>query len=146
MQRLSGMGKNDYATIMEGVDHHTILYVSRGLAMRQIVVEDLVKTFHVAVRQAGLLGAFMGLMKRQYRAVTALAGISFAIEPGELVGILAPMALASPPPSKFSPAFLCLPLDGALSTALSPGWSANGTWRASAWCSGNARSSGGTCR
>ena len=90
MQRLSGMGKNDYATIMEGVDHHTILYVSRGLAMRQIVVEDLVKTFHVAVRQAGLLGAFMGLMKRQYRAVTALAGISFAIEPGELVGYIGP--------------------------------------------------------
>jgi ABC-2 type transport system ATP-binding protein len=58
--------------------------------MRQIVVEDLVKTFHVAVRQAGLLGAFIGLMKRQYRAVTALAGIGFAIEPGELVGYIGP--------------------------------------------------------
>jgi ABC-2 type transport system ATP-binding protein len=67
-----------------------ILYVSRGLAMPQIVVEDLVKTFQVAVRQAGLLGAFMGLVKRQYRAVTALAGISFTIAPGELVGYIGP--------------------------------------------------------
>jgi ABC-2 type transport system ATP-binding protein len=54
--------------------------------MPQIVVEELVKIFHVAVRQAGLLGAFRGLVARRYRAVTALAGISFAIDPGELVG------------------------------------------------------------
>jgi ABC-2 type transport system ATP-binding protein len=66
--------------------------------MPQIMVEELVKTFHVAVRQAGLLGAFRGLITRQYRAVTALAGISFAIAPGELVGYIGPMALASPPP------------------------------------------------
>jgi ABC-2 type transport system ATP-binding protein len=44
----------------------------------------------VALRHAGLLGAFRGLVKRQYRAVTALAGISFAIEPGELVGYIGP--------------------------------------------------------
>jgi ABC-2 type transport system ATP-binding protein len=58
--------------------------------MPQIIVEDLVKTFHVALRQAGLLGAFRSLAKRHYRTVTALAGISFAIEPGELVGYIGP--------------------------------------------------------
>jgi ABC-2 type transport system ATP-binding protein len=58
--------------------------------MPQIVVEELVKTFYVAVRQAGLLGALRGLVRRQYRIVTALAGISFTIEPGELVGYIGP--------------------------------------------------------
>jgi ABC-2 type transport system ATP-binding protein len=58
--------------------------------MPQIVVEELVKTFYVAVRTAGLVGALAGLVKRQYRAVTALAGINFTIEPGELVGYIGP--------------------------------------------------------
>lgn len=58
--------------------------------MPQIVVEDVVKTFYVAARTAGLVGAFIGLVKRQYRPITALAGISFTIEPGELVGYIGP--------------------------------------------------------
>jgi ABC-2 type transport system ATP-binding protein len=58
--------------------------------MPQIVVEDLVKTFHVAERQPGLWGAVRGLARRRYRAVRALDAISFTIEPGELVGYIGP--------------------------------------------------------
>lgn len=58
--------------------------------MAQIVVENLVKTFQVAERQAGLWGAVRGLAQRRYRSVHALEGISFALEPGELVGYIGP--------------------------------------------------------
>src|SRR5690242_5245448 len=58
--------------------------------MPLIEVENLVKTFRVAERQPGLMGAVGGLFHRRYRAVTALDGISFALEPGELVGYIGP--------------------------------------------------------
>ena len=58
--------------------------------MSQIVVEDLVKTFEVAERRPGLLGAVRGVVRRRVRQVEALSGISFRIEPGELVGYVGP--------------------------------------------------------
>lgn len=58
--------------------------------MSQIVVEKLVKTFRVAERDPGLGGAVRGLFHRRYRTVRALDGISFALEPGELVGYIGP--------------------------------------------------------
>lgn len=58
--------------------------------MAQIVVENLRKTFKVGRRQAGVLNAFRGLVKREYSLVQALDGISFEIEAGELVGYLGP--------------------------------------------------------
>ncbi len=58
--------------------------------MPQIVVEDLCKAFRVAERRPGLLGAAVGLVHRRYRTVRALDGVSFAIEPGELVGYIGP--------------------------------------------------------
>jgi ABC-2 type transport system ATP-binding protein len=58
--------------------------------MAQIVVENLVKTFRIARRQAGLWGALRGLAHREVREVRALDGISFALEPGELVGYIGP--------------------------------------------------------
>ena len=58
--------------------------------MPQIVVEDLRKTFSIAHRTKGLWGAAAGLVHREYRDVHALEGISFSIEPGELVGYIGP--------------------------------------------------------
>ena len=58
--------------------------------MSQIVVEDLVKRFRVAERAPGIWGALRGVARRRYRTVNALDGVSFAIEPGELVGYIGP--------------------------------------------------------
>jgi ABC-2 type transport system ATP-binding protein len=58
--------------------------------MACILVETLVKTFHVAERQAGVWGAVRGLLRRRHRLVRALDGVSFRIEPGELVGYIRP--------------------------------------------------------
>lgn len=58
--------------------------------MAQIEVENLVKTFRVAERQSGPWGAIRGLAHRSYREVHALAGISFTLNAGELVGYIGP--------------------------------------------------------
>jgi ABC-2 type transport system ATP-binding protein len=58
--------------------------------MPQIIVENLEKRFRVAERKAGLTGAFSSLVRRRHRDVYALHGVSFAIEPGELVGYIGP--------------------------------------------------------
>ena len=58
--------------------------------MPQIVVEDLVKTFRIAERSPGIWGALRGIMHRRYRTVSALDGVSFEIETGELVGYIGP--------------------------------------------------------
>jgi ABC-2 type transport system ATP-binding protein len=58
--------------------------------MPQILVESLVKTFQIAERAPGLLGALAGVVRRRYREVRALDGVSFTIERGELVGYIGP--------------------------------------------------------
>jgi len=58
--------------------------------MPRIVVENLVKTFHVAERKPGVAGALAGLFHRRHRTVTALDGVSFTVEPGEIVGYIGP--------------------------------------------------------
>ena len=58
--------------------------------MPQIVVEDLIKTFRIAQRRAGMLGALAGLFHRKHRTVTALDGVSFSLEEGELLGYIGP--------------------------------------------------------
>jgi ABC-2 type transport system ATP-binding protein len=55
-----------------------------------ITVQDLTKTFRVAERQAGTWGALRGLVRRRTRIVRALDGITFGLEPGELVGYIGP--------------------------------------------------------
>ena len=58
--------------------------------MPQIIVEDLVKRFRISERDAGVWGAIRGLARRRYHTVDALDGVSFSIEPGELVGYIGP--------------------------------------------------------
>ncbi len=58
--------------------------------MSQIVVENLVKTFQVAERSAGLWGAVKGVAWRRHRTVHALDGVSFSLSEGDLLGYIGP--------------------------------------------------------
>ncbi len=55
-----------------------------------IEVEGLTKTYRVFQKRDGVRGAFQGLFKREYKDVHAVEGISFSIEPGEMVAFLGP--------------------------------------------------------
>ena len=55
-----------------------------------IEVDGLGKTFRVPVREAGLRASLRSLVHRTYRDVTAVGGVAFAVEPGEVVGFLGP--------------------------------------------------------
>jgi ABC-2 type transport system ATP-binding protein len=55
-----------------------------------ILVEDLTKSFRVAERQAGSLGAIKGLVRRRWRTVEALKRVSFTLAEGELLGFIGP--------------------------------------------------------
>src|SRR5579863_6561545 len=58
--------------------------------MPQILVEELSKTYRIAERDAGALGALKGLFHRRWRTVEALDKVSFQMEQGELVGLIGP--------------------------------------------------------
>ncbi len=58
--------------------------------MPQILVQDLAKTYRVAERDPGVLGAMRGLVRRRHRTVEALKGVSFQLERGELLGFIGP--------------------------------------------------------
>ncbi|HXH98011.1 MAG TPA: ATP-binding cassette domain-containing protein [Gaiellaceae bacterium] len=55
-----------------------------------VEVEGLAKVFRVPERESGVRAAARSLFRRQWRDVRAVDGISFAIEPGEVVGFLGP--------------------------------------------------------
>jgi ABC-2 type transport system ATP-binding protein len=55
-----------------------------------VVVDELRKTFVVPEREAGVGEALRSLVRRKTREVRAVDGISFEIEPGEVVGFLGP--------------------------------------------------------
>jgi ABC-2 type transport system ATP-binding protein len=55
-----------------------------------IEVSDLQKVFRVPEREGGMRASMRSLFKRQWREVRAVDGISFQIEPGEIVGFLGP--------------------------------------------------------
>jgi len=55
-----------------------------------VQVDGLGKTFLVPEREAGLRASVRSLFRRRQRPVVAVAGVSFQIEPGEVVGFLGP--------------------------------------------------------
>jgi len=55
-----------------------------------IRAEGLSKTYRVADKQPGLLGTLRHFVARRSRDVPAVSEVSFAIEPGEIVGFLGP--------------------------------------------------------
>ncbi len=55
-----------------------------------IVVDELTKTYRVPEREPGLGPALKGLVRRSYRQVEAVRGVSFLIQPGEMVGFIGP--------------------------------------------------------
>lgn len=57
---------------------------------RAIVVDHLVKNFDVTEKEPGLTGAINSLISPKKKTVHALRGISFIIQPGELVGFIGP--------------------------------------------------------
>jgi ABC-2 type transport system ATP-binding protein len=55
-----------------------------------VLVRDLRKTFRVTEREEGLVATLRSFVRRQRKDVNAVAGISFHIEAGEVVGFLGP--------------------------------------------------------
>jgi ABC-2 type transport system ATP-binding protein len=60
------------------------------MTARSVQVRDLKKIYRVPVRDPGLGAALRGLVRRQSRDVAAVDGISFEVQPGEIVGFLGP--------------------------------------------------------
>ncbi|MCY3883992.1 MAG: ABC transporter ATP-binding protein [Gammaproteobacteria bacterium] len=58
--------------------------------MYQIHVQGLTKSYRIAERQPGMVGAVKSLFHRSYRDVEALRGIDFDISRGEMVGYIGP--------------------------------------------------------
>src|SRR5713101_9777365 len=58
--------------------------------MAIIEANELTKTYRVAQKKPGFLGAVRGLFRRQYKEVQAVRDVSFTIEQGEMVAFLGP--------------------------------------------------------
>ena len=60
------------------------------MSERAVHVDGLLKVFEVPERDEGLKAATKSLVRRKMREVRAVDGISFEIQPGEIVGFLGP--------------------------------------------------------
>lgn len=63
---------------------------SSNLSSPVISVRDLRKVYRVHEREAGLLPALQSLIRRRWKEIPAVDGITFDITPGEIVGFLGP--------------------------------------------------------
>lgn len=63
---------------------------SGGITIAIIQIENLTKTYRVQQKREGLRAAIGGLVRRQYREVQAVRGISLRVEQGEFVAFLGP--------------------------------------------------------
>ncbi len=60
------------------------------VTMALITVRNLTKVYKVHQKPQGLAASVRSLFRRQYKHVRAVDGISFDVEPGEMVGFLGP--------------------------------------------------------
>jgi len=60
------------------------------MGQKQIVVRELSKVYRVHEREPGLVAPLSSLVRRRYRAVRAVEGISFCVDAGEMVGFIGP--------------------------------------------------------
>jgi len=58
--------------------------------MPVIEVRDLSKTYQVYRKREGLIASIGGLFRREYERVTAVDGVRFEVEAGEIVAFLGP--------------------------------------------------------
>lgn len=58
--------------------------------MPQIELKELKKTYRVHEREAGVKASFKSLFARKHKDVEAVKGVTFSLEPGEVVGFLGP--------------------------------------------------------
>lgn len=58
--------------------------------MATVSVRSLSMTYQVPVRESGLTAAVRSLFRREFRQVEAVKGVSFTLEPGEVVGFIGP--------------------------------------------------------
>lgn len=111
-----------------------------------IDVSHISKTYKVAQRKKGALGAMGALFKRDYKEIKALDDISFHIDPGEIVGYIGPNGAGKSTTIKVISGIL-VPDSGAVPPgALCPGRTGAHTFSISAWCSASVPSFGGTSR
>ena len=57
---------------------------------RAIIVDGLTKNFEVTQKEPGLFGSIKSLVSPKKKTIHALKSVSFAIQPGELVGFIGP--------------------------------------------------------
>lgn len=57
---------------------------------RAVIVDSLIKNFEIVQKEPGLTGSFKSLISPKKKTIHALKKVSFAIQPGELVGFIGP--------------------------------------------------------